>query len=249
MPKVKSQMRGILVRVGIDQAYGKWNAPVNVLTGSFVFVPIPDGPKKVCTPGRAKRYEEVVEPLAEFARINNLANLRFPDELSACNMHLDPDFEHLTYGDNGKRRGAGVASLSRGDILVFYGGLRSITPPHDLIYGLVGLYVIDEVIRAVDVPRARRDENAHTRWTVVSENDVVVRARAGESGRFDRCIPIGSWRDKAYRVRPEIEHAWGGLSVKNGYIQRSAVPPEFKNAKQFLTWFQNQHVNLLQERF
>jgi hypothetical protein len=222
---------------------------VNVMTGSFVFVPIPDGPKKVCTLGHAKRYDEVKRPLAEFALVNNLTNLRLPDELLDCNMHLDPDFEDLTYGDNGNRRGAGVASLSRGDILVFYGSLRSIAPPHELIYGLVGLYVIDEVIRAVDVPKARRDENAHTRWTVVSENDVVVRARAGESGRFDRCIPIGSWRDNAYRLRPEIEYAWGGLSVKNGYIQRSAVPPEFNDVERFLNWFQHQRVNLLQKRF
>lgn len=242
-------MRGILVRVGIDQAYGKWNAPVNVMTGSFVFVPIPDGAKKVCTAGHAKRYTEVKKPLEEFAVANDLTNIRVPDGLLDCNMHLDPDFGNLTYGDNGNRRGAGVASLSRGDILVFYGSLRSIAPPRDLIYGLIGLYVIDEVVRAVDVHETRRDENAHTRWTVLSENDVVVRARIGESGRFDRFIPIGSWRDNAYRVRPEIEHAWGGLSVKNGYIQRSVVPPEFNDAKQFLKWFQQQRVNLLQQRF
>jgi hypothetical protein len=63
------------------------------------------------------------------------------------------------------------------------------------------------------------------------------------SGRFDRCIPIGEWRDNAYRVRPDIEDAWGGLTVKNGYIQRSAVPPEFLDAARFHEWFQQQGVN------
>lgn len=27
-------------------------------------------------------------------------------------MHLDPDFENLTYGDNGKRRGSAIAKLT-----------------------------------------------------------------------------------------------------------------------------------------
>jgi hypothetical protein len=37
-------MRGILVRVGIDQTpeYGGWNAPVNTETRRFIFVPIRD---------------------------------------------------------------------------------------------------------------------------------------------------------------------------------------------------------------
>jgi hypothetical protein len=49
----------------------------------------------------------------------------------------------------------------------------------------------------------RRDENAHTRWTVVSRNDVIIRGKPGVSGRFDRCIATGSWRDNVYHVSPE----------------------------------------------
>src|ERR1017187_6379764 len=145
-------MRAILVRVGIDQAYGKWNAPVDLATRQFVFVPIPDGPQKVFSPGDAKRYDEVQEPLAEFAHAHQCLDLRLPHRLRECNMHLDPDFEHLTYGDNGTRRGMGISTLSSGDMLVFYAGLKSITPPRQLVYGLIGLFVIDEVIRAEDVP-------------------------------------------------------------------------------------------------
>jgi hypothetical protein len=242
-------MRAILVRIGIDQAYGKWNAPVDLTTGQFVFVPIPDGIQKVCTPGHGRPYDEVQEPLANFALTHNLRDLRVPDELLSCNMHLDPDFEHLTYGDNGTRRGTRIATLCSGDMLVFYAGLKSITPPRQLVYGLVGLFVIDEVVSAQDVPTERRHENAHTRWTIVSNNDVVVRGRPGISGRFNRCIPIGGWRENAYRVRPEVEEAWGGLTVKNGYIQRSAVPPEFNRPDKFLSWFQHQGVELLRRRY
>ena len=242
-------MRAILVRVGIDQAYGKWNAPVDLATCQFVFVPIPDGPKKVCTPGHARHYDELQEPLAEFAFAHNHLDLHLPVGLQDCNMHLDPDFEHLTYGDNGTRRGTGISTLSSGDMLVFYAGLKSITPPHQLVYALVGLFVVDEVVSAESVPTQRRHENAHTRWTIVSKNDVIVRGRSGVSGRFGHCIPIGSWRENAYRVRPEVERAWGGLSVKNGYIQRSAVPPEFNNAVKFINWFQQQDVTLSRRRY
>ena len=59
-------------------------------------------------------------------------------------MHLDPDFEWLTYGDNGDKRGAGIKHLSEGDLLVFYAGLKPVRASGKLIYGLVGLYVVDK---------------------------------------------------------------------------------------------------------
>jgi hypothetical protein len=161
-------------------------------------------------------------------------------------MHLDPDFDYLTYGDNGARRGAGVAALNGGDVIAFYAGLRSVRPPQRLVYALVGLLTVAEVLYASEVPKKLRHENAHTRWEPISDNDIVARGATGMSGRFDRCIPIGEWRDGAYRVRRDVEAAWGGLSVKNGFIQRSAVPPEFKSAERFLLWLRQQKVRLLE---
>jgi hypothetical protein len=35
-------MRAHLVRIGVDQAFGGWNAPMNPDTNQFVFVPIPE---------------------------------------------------------------------------------------------------------------------------------------------------------------------------------------------------------------
>lgn len=174
-----------------------------------------------------------------------MRDLCCPKTLQQRNMHLDPDFEHLTYGDNGMRRGAGIATLGRDDLLVFYAGLRSIVDPKELVYALAGLFVVEEVVRAVHVPAERRHQNAHTRWATVSVNDVIVRGKDGLSGRFDRCVPIGEWRDKAYRVCRDVENAWGRLAVKNGYIQRSAVPPAFLDASRFWNWFQRQRIALL----
>jgi hypothetical protein len=235
-------MKAILVRIGVDHAYGAWNAPVDPVTGQFVYVPIPDGTEKRYTPGNAHRFDEILDSLSKFAGRPVAKDLQCPPALRQRNMHLDPDFEHLTYGDNGARRGAGIALLGPDDLLVFYAGLRSTLGRNELVYALVGLFVVKEVVRAMGVPVKRRHENAHTRWTTISENDVIVRGKRGVSGRFDRCIAIGEFRDRAYRVRRDVEEAWGGLTVKNGYIQRSAVPPVFLNAAKFYNWFQQQGI-------
>jgi hypothetical protein len=181
-------MKAILVRIGVDRAYGAWNAPVDPTTGRFVYVPIPDGAGKEYTPGNMRRYDEIIAPLAEFAERSGVSGLCCPDALRQRSMHLDPDFDYLTYGDNGLRHGVRVATLGPNDVLAFYAGLRSIHDPSGSVYALVGQFAVEEVVRATDVPVERRQENAHTRWTAISENDAIVRGKRGVSGRFDRCI-------------------------------------------------------------
>ena len=100
-------MKAILVRIGVDHAYGAWNAPVEPRTGQFVFVPIPDGARKECSPGHARGYDEIIAPLAEFAEKFNVRGLRCPERLRQRNMHLDPDFCHLTYGDTIRHKKVG----------------------------------------------------------------------------------------------------------------------------------------------
>jgi hypothetical protein len=241
-------MRAILVRVGVDHSYGGWNAPVDPISGRFVYVPIPDNDSKSYHPGLERSYTEILNALEGFCtrfNVELLSNLNFPEALLARKMHLDPDFKHLTYGDRGDRRGLGIKTLREDDLLVFYAGLRSIRFRDRLVYALVGLYVVKGVEPAESIPRDRWQENAHTRWTSISGNDVIVRAKAGVSGRLLHCIPIGEWRDRAYRVTRKLLSAWGGLTVKDGYIQRSARPPEFSCPEKFYAWFLDQGVPLL----
>jgi hypothetical protein len=242
-------MNALLVRIGVDQAYGGWNAPVDA-EGRFVYVPIPEKPGTSFHPGLERRYAEVIPHLQRYCadRCCDLKrDLRFPQELLDRAMHLDPDFEHLTYGDVGGRRGAGMVNMGEGDLLVYYGGMRPIHRcRHKLIYALMGLYVVQEVVHVASVPPKRWHENAHLRKSKRGETDIVVRAKPGLSGRFDRCLPIGEWRDGAYRVRQDVLDAWGGLSVKDGFIQRSAVPPAFNRPSQFLAWLQEQGIQLIQ---
>lgn len=246
-------MRAILVRVGIDHSYGAWNAPVDSASGEFVFVPIPEGTKSQFYRGMGRTFREVVPAIVGFLRkhgAGDLQSLRWPRELNDRYMHLDPDFEHLTYGNRDNAKGTKFRNLQRDDLIVFYSGLRPIQPVRDrLIYALIGIMVVDEVVAAHEVSRDRWHQNAHTRKSTRGEHDIVVRARPGVSGRFALCIDIGEFRNRAYRVRHEVLKAWGGLSVKDGYLQRSANPPRFVDPERFLRWFQRQQPKLLANNF
>ncbi len=241
-------MKALLVRIGVDQAYGGWNAPVDA-DGHFVYVPIPEKRGTSFHPGLDRRYGEILPALHHFCGEHDcdlFDDLRFPHGLLESSMHLDPDFECLTYGDEGGRRGAGMVSMSDGDLLVFYGGLRPIHRcEHRLIYALLGMYVVREVVSVKSVAPQRWFENAHVRKTKLGETDIVVRAKPELSGRFNRCVSIGEWRNRSYRVRQDILDAWGGLSVKDGFIQRSAVPPALNDPGRFLDWLKKQHIQLV----
>ncbi len=241
-------MKALLVRIGVDQAYGGWNAPVDA-EGRFVYVPIPEKRGTPFHTGLERSYNEVLPALHRFCGEHDCdlrGDLRFPQELLELTMHLDPDFECLTYGDDGGRRGAAMVDMVEGDLLAFYGGMRPVYRcEHKLVYALMGIFVVQEVVPVASVPPERWHENAHVRKSKRGETDIVVRAKPDVSGRFDRCIQIGEWRSGAYRVRQDVLDAWGGLSVKDGFIQRSAVPPSLKIPAQFLDWLQKQGIPLI----
>jgi len=220
-------MKGLLVRVGIDSTDGEWNGPVRTKTGEFGYVTITE--EAPLRPGMATLYDQFVPVVQRFEQ-------SLPFMLRGKPTHLDPDFDHLTYGDRGQR-GARVSTLGPGDFLAFFAALCPIdAPPRPLCYALIGLYVIDEIVAAHKVLKQHWAKNAHTRRVPVPD-DIVVRAKAGVSGRLRQCIPIGELRGGHYRVRQELLDAWGGLDIKDGYIQRSVRLPGFSDPAQFYRWF------------
>jgi hypothetical protein len=187
-------VKGLLVRVGIDSSDGRWNAPVRESAGEFAHVTITE--TKHVRPTLGRTYDEFVPAVAR-------CGSSLPERLLNHATHLDPDFAHLTYGDQGQR-GRSISRLQRGDLLAFFAGLRAVENPGGaLVYALIGLYVIQEIATARSVPAKRWHENAHTRREP-GPGDLVVRARRGVSGRLKRCIPIGDYRDRAYRVRRNL---------------------------------------------
>ena len=230
-------MKGVLVRVGIDGSCGEWNGPCDPQKGRFVYVPIPEGFKDL-RPELSRTYDEVVPALSSFG-------VTLPSHLDGCAMHLDPDFETLTYGDTWPRSQP-ILDMRAGDFIAFYASLRPAAPnPGGLVYAIIGFFTVAEIVNAADVPMERWGENAHTRRRVDGRNDIIVRADARKSGRLDRAIPIGEWRQGSYRVSNHVLSSWGDLKVKNGYIQRSGRPPMFDQPERFIEWLDAQAVRLL----
>ncbi len=239
-------MRGLLVRIGADlsKVGGGFNGPVNSGTGEFVYVPIPEN---------REVHQGMERP---YALMLGYEDVHVPHRLQAGNMHLDPDFEYLTYGDE-EKKGAKIRTLCPGDFLVFYAGLRDRNhiQAGGLVYAIVGFYVITEILNPRDIPLGRHDENAHTRCAEPHppRNEIVVRADSKKSGRLERCLLIGSYRlarnrnnrRPCYRVDANLLDQWGGLSVNDGYIHRGVCLPEFRYPARFLNWFYDQRVDLV----
>jgi hypothetical protein len=78
-------------------------------------------------------------------------------------MHLDPDFEHLTYRDQRERAKQLRANLSAGDLIVFYAGLRDVRDRARLVYAIIGVLVVEDFILATNVRARSRHTNAHSR--------------------------------------------------------------------------------------
>jgi len=233
-------MRGILVRIGIDASAGGWNAPVDPHTGKFVYVPIPETIQN-SRDGYQRTYEEILPALEEFG-------VSLPPHLSGLPMHLDPDFSYLSYGDCYPRN-IPLHSCKSGDFLVFYAGLKPVVPGfRGLVYALVGFFLIDEIVPSLAVPPEKWHENAHTRRRP-DAMDLIVRAVPEKSGRFTHCIPIGEYRNRAYRVKESVLREWGGLTVKDGYLQRSGRLPGFREPDRFLDWLSERSPVLTRTNF
>jgi len=206
------------------------------MTGEFAYVPIPE---------TYKIHSRLVKPYSAITAGLQKFGTHLPNHLANLNMHLDPDFLHLTYGDQGERAKQ-ISKVGMGDLLVFYAGLADTNSNPRLVYAIIGIYVIEELVMANKIPNARWDENAHTRRLLGSAaTDIVIRAKPKVSGRLATCIPIGEFRNGAYRVTRPLLNQWGGLSVRDGYLQRSARLPEILDAHAFYDWFRAQGPTLL----
>jgi len=246
-------MKGILLRVGCDktEAGGFWNAPVNPISWQYAYVPIPGDESKHEHISLCPTYKTFE------ASVNNLGTTLPPYLNSQVKVHLDPDFKSLTFGEPFKEqtgklssRGQIIDELDCGDFIAFFASFRptEVGYRYRLAYCLFGIFYIDQKTSVKELSRVKREQCAHGRRKN-ADDDLVVWAKPDISGRFKQAIPIGEYRQNAYRVKEEILAEWGGLKVKNGYIQRSVRPPFFNNPERFLDWLnrQNESVDLLQQ--
>ena len=236
--------KGLLMRVGIDQTFGGYNAPINPITGDYMYLPIPQG-EGVFKSGMRTSYDDFL-PYFESWCHKNGAEIEFPKNQISKDCHLDPDFYFSTYGDQATGRGLRVGGIKEGDFIAFFASFKPITKcNYNLIYALYGIMFVDKVLRVADVPEIKLHMNAHTRVKNSNKDHLVVFANPSLSGRFSRAIQIGEFRNGSYRVKKEILDEWGDIGVKDGFIQRSVCPPWFTKPEQFLKWLESKKVKLI----
>lgn len=236
--------KGLLMRVGIDQTYGGYNAPINPITCDYMYLPIPQG-KDEFKSGMGTSYDDLLPDFESWCQ-KNLVKIEFPKYQINKGCHLDPDFDFSTYGDQATGRGLRVGDLKKNDFLAFFASFKPITTcDYNLIYALYGIIVIDKVLKVKDVPVKDLHMNAHTRVKNPNDDHWVVFGNPLLSGRFSHAIPIGEFRNGSYRVKKEILDEWGDISVKDGFIQRSVCPPWFTKPEQFLKWLESKQVKLI----
>jgi hypothetical protein len=85
----------------------------------FVYITITE--TKAIRDGMARYYDEFVPVAARYGE-------GLPKALLGQLTHLDPDFEVLTFGDQGQR-GKCISKLSSGDLLAFFAALRPVDSP------------------------------------------------------------------------------------------------------------------------
>lgn len=238
-------MKGLLLRVGIDITCGQWNAPMNPDSLLFVYIPIPED-RKFYGP-LATAYSQFNAPLKRFSTVSGIAeDIFLPESLSQQMCHLDPDFKHLTYGDQPVGRGVRMSRLEHGDFVVFFASLRPVRKcDQRLVYALIGIYFVDHVTTVATTLDSQHYMSAHARRQGGDPADIIIWADPKYSGRFETCMPIGEYRNRAYRVQRPFLEEWGDLDVNDGYIQRSASPPFFLNPSKFLEWLDRQAPTLL----
>jgi Nucleotide modification associated domain 3 len=237
---------GLLIRVAIDSTAGNWNAPCSS-DGRFCYVPMGSS-DDLSEKHNYTEYQPFVEHLTKsVASAHKLCC--WPSKLPQWG-HFDPNFRYCTYGDAGRfRRERGqrgeriwnVLSDADHSFVVFYAGLREIESG-DLCYSIIGFFQIKRIARVRDISKRDWHRNVHTDWPGRRANDVVIFGDTAheQTGRLYNHIPIGSYRKRAWRVKKDLLRAWGGLDVRDGYIQRSFFLPRFLEPDSFLSWFTEQ---------
>lgn len=220
-------MKVVLLRVGVDMGAGGTDGPL-FEDGSFEFIPIPDGwPVDERTYGNTRGRHG--SPLVEY----------FPESkrqfMARQPMHVDPEFDTYTYGDPTRPK-AQLKTLTAGDILAFYAGLKGYDFQAEPALYLVGYFEVAVAGKATDFSNEQLQDlfgqNFHVRHPAVfaDQRDRLVLVKGSEESRLlKKARRISTRRqDKAgkpLKVLSEAMREVFGSFSGQGSIQRS--PPRW----------------------
>ena len=221
------KMKALLLRVGIDKGTDGALAPI-FFDGSFEYIPLSE--KNVNT------HEEKT--------FNNTRGLNgkyyscyLPEKIKNRKLHMDPEFETFTYGDQTAKRNY-LLKLEKNDLLVFYAGL---TPYNNTVHEealyIIGYFQVEEVLDFNGLSTSERrhkcriyQNNSHIKSEGLDEL-VIVHGRQETSKILEKALLISKKKlnkiGRSYHaVSPEMENLLG----ISGSIQRS-IPPRFITGK------------------
>lgn len=199
-------MRVYLANVGANSGH-RFASPL-FEDGSFEFIPIPEDENQT----GGVRYSDLrshYDPSRDLLRY-------VPPHLHRAVCHNDPEFETLTYGDNGENpKSSGLTRVRAGDALLFLArlepwadGKRAGEPGFYLIGGLSADYA-----EFVTPQSGRRDRFAKNAHAVRGDERFFGVAGTSRSRRFRRAVPLT--RDicgKVFRAANGAPWQWGGKS-------------------------------------
>ncbi len=204
-------MQILLFRVGIDLGTGGALGPI-FPDKSFEYVPIPESKPSPLS----VRYSDIN------ARSGGTLDLFVPPRYRGRAAHLDPEFESFTYGDPTKNKRGQLLRLGRGDLLVFYAGLRPPGQGYGSILYLIGFFTVDRIYdlshKQPWPPSDLRhlQANAHLRRNTQDEGLVIVQGVKDGSRLLERAVPLS---DENQNILPELYDTLG----LEGSIKRSGA--------------------------
>ena len=138
----------LLLRVGMDSGFGGLGPLFP--DGTFEYVPIPDAPSQVSE--RSLFFRDI------FARSGGSASRFVPAKHKEDPAHYDPELRHSPMAI--QRRTRGGTGLGRGDMLVFYAGLRPPEAPRGSKLYIIGYLTIRQAHAITSLcPGHRLDSN------------------------------------------------------------------------------------------
>jgi hypothetical protein len=220
----------VLLRVGIDTGSGGILGPL-FKDGSFEYIPIPD-----CFRGEGVDGRTYGNTLGRQGRllIDYFPEARRERLFSQC-IHFDPEFRTFTYGDPTRPK-TSLTRLTKGSLLVFYGGLEGWDlecPPALYIIGYfeVGCAGLANSFTRTGLRRLFR-ANFHVMHRKVfdSQKDRLALIKGGEGSRLlTRAVRISSLgRDRGghpiHELSKTMQKVFGDFGGHTS-IQRS--PPRW----------------------
>jgi hypothetical protein len=219
-------MKVALLRIGIDTGSGGIHGPL-FRDGSFDYVPIPDGfgglgvDERTYGNTTSLKERKLVEYFPASRRV----------EMGNRPIHFDPEFATFTYGDPTPPK-AGLRRLEKGDMLIFYCGLKGWDFDSEPALYLMGYFEVSAVGKPNDFgeQETRRlfANNFHVRHEGVLQRQraELVLIKGSDRSRLLKkavCISVMG-RDRASQplkiLSPEMQEIFGAFNGRLSF-QRS----------------------------